>query len=98
MSKVNLPNRKTPCKDCPFRKDCLKGWLGGSRIEEILQNDSFVCHKNHELQCAGHMIIKGNSNVFVRTASAMNLDTELKNKHLIFENENDCVKHHKIKQ
>lgn len=44
---------KTPCKDCPFRKDLpvrLKGWLGKPRAEQIsidvLQHGAnFPCHK-----------------------------------------------------
>lgn len=44
---------KTPCKDCPFRKDLsshLKGWLGNPRAKQIA-NDvlehgaNFPCHK-----------------------------------------------------
>ena len=41
----NLPYMKSPCADCPFRKDSLKGWLGADRMEEILGQESFVCHK-----------------------------------------------------
>jgi hypothetical protein len=40
-----LPIIQTPCKDCPFRKDSLKGWLGSEQMTEILEADSFVCHK-----------------------------------------------------
>lgn len=39
-----------PCKDCPFRTDCLKGWLGEDRAAEIAESitdlqQSFPCHK-----------------------------------------------------
>lgn len=38
-----------PCKLCPFRTDCLKGWLGRERAEEItealLNDQSFACHE-----------------------------------------------------
>lgn len=41
---------KKPCKDCPFRKDSLGGWLGRSRAKDIietLKNDGhFLCHKH----------------------------------------------------
>lgn len=59
---MNLPNMKAPCVDCPFRKDSLKGWLGGPRMAEILEEDSFVCHKKTDMQCAGHMIMNGEQN------------------------------------
>lgn len=41
---------KRPCPKCPFRKDCLKGWLGEGRADEIassiLSGDmTFACHE-----------------------------------------------------
>lgn len=44
---------KTPCKDCPYRKDLdvrLRGWLGRPRAEELAlkvlkQGNNFPCHK-----------------------------------------------------
>jgi len=44
---------KTPCKDCPFRKDLpkyLKGWLGNQRAQQIADDVlergvTFPCHK-----------------------------------------------------
>ena len=103
---MKLPNVKSPCKDCPFRKDTKKGWLGEMRITEILNQDSFVCHKTvdylksipkekERLQCAGHMILKGNDNAFVRLAQGMGLDLELKGHELVFDNDKECINHHK---
>lgn len=92
---MNLPYCKTPCKDCPFRKDSLKGWLGSNRIIEILNQDSFTCHKtNKTLQCAGHMITLGDYNVFVRTAEKMNIPIMLRGQELVFNNQLDLIKHH----
>lgn len=39
-----------PCKNCPFRTDCRKGWLGKNRAKEISfaileQQGTFPCHK-----------------------------------------------------
>lgn len=39
-----------PCEHCPFRTDCLKGWLGEARAEEIAESITdlqqvFPCHK-----------------------------------------------------
>lgn len=93
----NLPCRKSPCKDCPFRKDSLKGWLGKERMTGILKQSSFVCHKNINLQCAGHMIIRKNANEFYRLAKSMNIPLKLKNENLIFNNEGDCIEHHKFR-
>jgi hypothetical protein len=66
-----LPHIARPCRDCPFRNDTLKEWLGAERMQEILGADSFVCHKKTDKQCAGHMLIKGNDNLFVRVAGRM---------------------------
>lgn len=39
-----------PCGNCPFRTDCLSGWLGENRAEDIAhsltgQDKTFPCHK-----------------------------------------------------
>lgn len=92
---MNLPCTKSPCGNCPFRKDSQKGWLGEDRIKEILKSDSFVCHKNNSLQCSGHMHLLGNENAFVDMARRLNIDPKLKNRDLVFETKEDCINHHK---
>lgn len=94
MKKDTLPYRKNPCGNCPMRKDSLKGWLGRSRMTEILASDSFVCHKNNDLQCAGHMILLKESNSFVRLAKILGRKLNLGNQNLIFTNVKDCINHH----
>lgn len=74
----------------------MKGWLGEKRMTEILAADSFVCHKKTDLQCAGHMIIKEDRNTFVSLAKWMGIDTGLKNQNLVFESEQELIKHHTI--
>ncbi len=91
----NLPHKEAPCKDCPFRIDCMKGWL--DRMPEILEGDTFVCHKNNDLQCAGHMLIKGRANAFVKLAGRLRIDLPLKGRHLVFETEQECIAHHEAK-
>ena len=55
-----------PCKNCPFRKDSLKGWLGRERALEIsnavlIENKTFQCHETiglkHKSHCAGALIL-----------------------------------------
>lgn len=94
QKRFKIPHAKQPCQNCPYRKDSLKGWLGKSRMTEFLASDNFLCHKNHKLQCAGHMILKGDGNVIVRTAKLMKIDVILDGKDLVFESEADCVDHH----
>ena len=90
----SLPYCKAPCAECPFRKDSLKGWLGASKMQFILEKGSFVCHKNTKKQCAGHMIINGNDNQFVRLAQRFGMPVELSGQDLIFNNKPDCIEHH----
>jgi|GEM_PF-1933315 len=89
-----LPNQKKPCKDCPFRRDSLKGWLGRERMGQILEATSFVCHKKTTLQCAGHMLMNPASNDFVQLAERMGYPLGLSGKELVFENHDNCIDHH----
>lgn len=81
-------NLKKPCKDCPFRKDSLKGWLGKERASEVANyanNDkTFPCHKttrgkeSSEQQCAGALLLskkqgKLNNNWLFRFAQRIGL-------------------------
>jgi Family of unknown function (DUF6283) len=93
----SVPCTKIPCAQCPFRKDTQKGWLGGERMADILEQDSFTCHKTSDpnrLQCAGHMIIKGNENAFVNLANQLRIDLGLRGQELIFETKQECINHH----
>lgn len=90
-----LPHIKKPCRDCPFRKDTRKGWLGADRMAEILAADSFVCHKKTSMQCAGHMLINGNDNGFVRLAARLRIMLDLSGKEQVFESKAACIDHHK---
>ncbi len=95
---MNLPNAKKPCDGkikCPFRTDCLSGWIGEERIKEIIDGESFVCHKNHNLQCAGHLILKKEKNVFYQMAKRMGVNLNLKGFGLVFKTEQECINHHK---
>lgn len=94
-SKMKLPNMATPCKDCPFRKDTKRGWLGSDRMKEILKQDSFTCHKTDKTQqCAGHMLVKGSYNRFVSLAKYMSIQLKLSGSELLFDTEQECIKHH----
>ena len=100
---MKLPYMRKPCADCPFRKDSMQGWLGEERMIEILNQPSFVCHKTtsnrleDRKQCAGHMLLKADENAFVKEAKAINFDLGFTQKDLglIFDNEKQCIEHHK---
>ena len=61
-------NLKKPCKQCPFSRGSIDGWLGEDRAEEIInsisdQDGSFTCHKTDRDKskeaehCAGALIL-----------------------------------------
>jgi|VirMetMinimDraft_7_1064189.scaffolds.fasta_scaffold126634_1 hypothetical protein len=91
---------KSPCAKCPFRKDSAEGWLGKDRMAGIVKAESFVCHKTtsgtnqDRKQCAGHMILMGERNAFVRSAKAFKFNLGLQNRELIFDSPEDCINHH----
>jgi hypothetical protein len=91
---MKLPHIKKPCKDCPMRKDTTKGWLGETRMREILRAESFVCHKKKSMQCAGHMLIKGEENVFVAVAGRLGIKLDLAGADTVFQSKTACIEHH----
>ena len=46
-------------------------------MAEILEADSFVCNKKTDMQCAGHMLLNGDRNAFVRLASRVRIALHL---------------------
>ncbi len=91
---MKLPHTKSPCVQCPFRKDTLEGWLGRQRMTEITKAPSFVCHKKTDLQCAGHMLLKDHENSFVQMAHLMRITLDLRGRELVFNSVSDCISHH----
>jgi hypothetical protein len=91
---MSLPHTKKPCSGCPFRKDTMQGWLGKSRMQGILNQEGFVCHKKPDQQCAGHMLIKGYENDFVRLAGLMKIELALSGRDLVFDTADECANHH----
>jgi len=63
-------------------------------MTEILESSSFTCHKDNSLQCAGHMIIKGEENDFVKLANRLRLDTKISGRELVFKTKEECINHH----
>ena len=89
---IMYKNKKKTCKECPFKKTTLKGWLGKKRASEIcdkITNDnSFHCHetifgkKENRKICAGAIILsekeKGkDSNMVFRVGKALGLISEI---------------------
>lgn len=63
-------------------------------MAEILKAESFVCHKKTDKQCAGHMLINGGQNGFVRLAGRLGISLNLTGAELVFESPSACIAHH----
>lgn len=75
-----------PCKNCPFRKDSLKGWLERERALEIsnavlIENKTFQCHKTiglkHASHCAGTLILYKHGKIKYHTNSLIQIAERL---------------------
>lgn len=101
--KNQLPYVKQACSNCPFRKSSVKGWLGEDRMKEIVEAESFVCHKTigpKQKQCAGHIAVS-ERNIFSRLALSIGIDIASGiNKEPLFEDGEAAINHHcsKIKE
>ena len=72
------PFIRKPCKHCPFKKDCLKGWLGRDRAEEIAHSigflgQAFTCHNTNESTDEGIKVTVGSKHC---AGAAILLDRE----------------------
>ncbi|ERX93914.1 hypothetical protein AM469_006161 [Pseudomonas aeruginosa] len=63
-------------------------------MTEILAAESFVCHKKTDMQCAGHMLINGQANAFVRLADRLGMQLDLTGREQVFDSRAACIKHH----
>lgn len=97
MNNIKELYQHHPCKNCPFRKDCLSGWLGEDRAKEIFETQTFTCHKTFDpnrKQCAGHMMAVPH-NAFVELADEFEIELNLKGRELLFDTKQEFVNHHK---
>lgn len=85
-----------PCSDCPWRRDALKGWLGGHTADEfvdIARSDfPYPCHTITNQQCAGMAIYRRNICKVPRPpAIVLEKDTET-----VFATPMEFTEHHKL--
>lgn len=87
---------KTPCKDCPWRRAAMPGWLGPHTADEWLQHahgeSLTMCHtKTNGAQCAGFAIYRANVAKTSRFADALVLP---KNHDRVFSTPAEFKAHH----
>lgn len=79
---TDLPHRRYPCAECPFRRDTEPGMFPASRYEALRSTVGdpappgapvFACHKTSEGKdqvCAGWLAVTGWGHVGIRLALA----------------------------
>jgi len=91
----------TPCKECPWRRKAMPGWLGEQYAPEefrsIAHSDAtFPCHrtigKRAELQCAGMAIYRANVIKIPRDPAVLKLPQD---KTSVFATPVEFVEHHR---
>lgn len=90
---------RKPCADCPFARTALKGWLGGTSIEEWLQKAGGevieLCHCTTNQQCAGLAIFRANIFKSPRYKEILTLEPD---RALVFANRQEFADHHRRDQ
>jgi len=86
---------KKPCSDCPWARNSLAGWLGGSTPEEWVaeaHSDNHIdCHTLKGAQCAGAAIYRANVIKSPRNPEVLRLPPDGLR---VFRNPNEFVEHH----
>lgn len=87
----------TPCGDCPWARNSLKGWLGGATIDEWLRaagsDEKIMCHAIIGPQCAGAAIFRRHICKSSRDPRVIRLPADTKN---VFSSREEFTKHHDI--
>lgn len=87
---------KAPCSDCPFRRDALRGWLGGSTPEEFIamahSDTAYPCHAFLGPQCAGLAIYRANVAKLPRSPHVQRLNAD---RVAVFASIKEFLAHHK---
>lgn len=95
-----LPYQERPCSSCPFRKTSPSLHHLGDRMAQIIASSTHTCHKTQDvpgrppLQCAGHMLLKGEQNLFVQFAQRLGFSLALTGRELVFKTPEDALIHH----
>jgi hypothetical protein len=87
-----------PCKECPFRRISMPGWLGENDpvnfVLFALAELRMPCHKKWSAQCAGRSTMWTNSCKVPRDPSLLQIETP--DRINVFSNIMEFMKHHGI--
>lgn len=94
-AKPTTKQHRSPCCDCPFRRDSLPGWLGGSTPEQFVRHAHadlpYPCHTKIGPQCAGMAIYRANICKSPRDPKAFRLPAD---KVKVFSWPTEFINHH----
>lgn len=94
-AKYTLKQHTRPCSDCPFRRDAVPGWLGGSSAHDwvnAVHGEARVeCHTVLNWQCAGTAIYRANVCKVPREPSQLVLPAD---KGTVFASADGFLAHH----
>jgi|SRR3974390_154512 len=86
---------KTPCSDCPWAREALKGWLGALTPDEwiaIIHGEAIIdCHTQAPWQCAGAAIYRANVCKTPRYGVILQLEPDTGK---VFATPEEFLKHH----
>lgn len=86
----------TPCRDCPWRRTAMPGWVGSENTPEdwvkLALSESYVeCHTKYPRQCAGLAIFRANLFKRPRLPEILVLEQDKTN---VFATPDEFIKHH----
>lgn len=86
-----------PCSDCPWSRDSLRGWLGGTSIEGWLKaahgETRIECHTLIGAQCAGAAIYRRNVCKLPVDKTALRLPSDCEH---VFSRPMEFMEHHDV--
>lgn len=94
-AKPRKRQHRAPCHDCPWRREALPGWLGGSTADQWLADAHgeglALCHTCGNQQCAGMAIYRANVAKTPRHAVLLRLPAD---RDKVFATPNEFKEHH----
>lgn len=97
--RTSTRQHRTPCSDCPWRRDSLPGWLGALKPDawiEVAHGESRVdCHVITNQQCAGVAVYRANVCKTPRDAKLLQLPAD---RAKVFAWSTEFLEHHKREQ
>lgn len=95
-----MSQHRTPCKECPWRRVSLRGWLGPHDAKQwvLIAHgeaviDCHLLHQNKTHQCAGAAIYRANVLKECRSARPLSLPQD---KATVFSDPGQFLAHHTL--